>query len=69
VLAIDIKFQCVTGADVIDFLHEGLKAALFDPAASEPVWLGYLDGDTWRFVDGMPAAPTHWTEIPGGPEA
>lgn len=29
VLAIDIKFQCVTGADVIDFFHEGLKAVLF----------------------------------------
>jgi hypothetical protein len=40
---------------------------LFDPAASEPVWLGYLDGDDWRFVDGMPAAPTHWTDIPKGP--
>jgi hypothetical protein len=41
---------------------------LFDPAASEPVWLGYLDGDTWRFVDGMPAAPTHWAELPAGPK-
>lgn len=29
VLAIDIKFQCVTGADVLDFFHEGLKAVLF----------------------------------------
>jgi hypothetical protein len=41
---------------------------LFDPAASEPVWLGYLDGDTWRFVDGMPAAPKFWAAMPGGPE-
>jgi hypothetical protein len=41
---------------------------LFDPAASEPVWLGYLDGDTWRFVDGMPAAPTYWTDVPVGPK-
>ena len=40
---------------------------LFDPAASEPVWLGYLDGDTWRLIDGMPAAPTHWSDIPAGP--
>jgi hypothetical protein len=40
---------------------------LFDPAASEPVWLGYLDGDTWRFIDGMSAAPTHWAPLPGGP--
>lgn len=42
---------------------------LFDPAASEPVWLGYLDGETWRYVDGMPATPTHWSEMPGGPKA
>jgi hypothetical protein len=41
---------------------------LFDPAAPEPVWLGCLDGAIWRFVDGMSAAPTYWTEIPGGPE-
>jgi hypothetical protein len=40
---------------------------LFDPAASEPVWLGYLDGDTWRFIDGMTAAPTHYCDIPKGP--
>ena len=42
---------------------------LFDPAASELVWLGYLDGDAWRFIDGMPAAPTHWAALPGGPKA
>jgi hypothetical protein len=30
---------------------------LFDPAVSEPVWLSYLDDDTWRFVNSMPAAP------------
>ena len=42
---------------------------LFDPAASEPVWLGYLDGDTRRFIDGMPAAPTHYCDIPKGPSA
>jgi hypothetical protein len=39
---------------------------LFDPAASEPEWLGYLDGDTWRFIDGMTAAPTHYCDIPKG---
>jgi hypothetical protein len=44
-------------------------ALLFDQAASEPVWLGYLDGDTWRIVDGLPASPTHWAQLPGGPKA
>jgi hypothetical protein len=42
---------------------------LFDPAKSEPVWLGYLDGDTWRFIDGMSAAPTHYCDSPQGPSA
>lgn len=41
---------------------------LFDPAASEPVWPGYLGGDTWHFVGGMAAAPTFWAEMPGGPK-
>ena len=40
---------------------------LFDPAASEPVWPGYLDGDTWRTAEGMPAVPTFWADIPAGP--
>lgn len=29
VLAIDIKFQCVTGSSVFDFFHEGLKDVLY----------------------------------------
>jgi hypothetical protein len=40
---------------------------MFDPAASEPVWLGYRDGDTWHFIDGMPAASTFWADIPSCP--
>ncbi len=35
-----------------------ITVLLFDAAASEPVWPGYLDGDTWRYADGMPANPT-----------
>jgi hypothetical protein len=42
---------------------------LFDENASEPVWPGYLDGNMWRYIDGMPAQPTHWTEMPEGPKA
>lgn len=41
---------------------------LFDANANEPVWLGYFDGERWVYIDGMPAFPTHWTEIPGGPK-
>lgn len=42
---------------------------LFDATASEPVWLGYFDGERWRYVDGIPSFPTHWAEIPSGPQA
>lgn len=43
------------------------SALLLDPAASESVWLGYLDSDTWPFVDGM-AAMTRlfWADVPAG---
>jgi len=46
-----------------------LTVNLFDAEASEPVWPGYLDGDTWRSADGMPATPSHWSDMPGGPKA
>ncbi|SNT28595.1 hypothetical protein SAMN06265795_12216 [Noviherbaspirillum humi] len=42
---------------------------IFNAGANEPVWLGWFDGEIWRYIDGMPAMPSHWTEIPGGPEA
>lgn len=28
-LAVDVKIQCVAGAELLDFFHEGLRAALF----------------------------------------
>jgi hypothetical protein len=34
VLAIDVKFQCVTSADMLDFFHEGIKDALFTDAGA-----------------------------------
>lgn len=39
------------------------------PGADEPVWLGWLDGETWRYVDGAEIAlPVQaWAELPGGP--
>ena len=36
--------------------------ALKDDA--EDVWLGYLDGETWRNAEGFPIKVTHWAEIP-----
>jgi ParB-like chromosome segregation protein Spo0J len=36
------------------------------------VWLGYLDGETWRYADAMPIAleaVTHWMHVPAVPNA
>ena len=40
---------------------------LFDAQANEPAWPGYLDGNIWRYADGMITNPTHWADMPGGP--
>lgn len=39
--------------------------------ASEPVWLGYRDGDVWMNVDATPFAHpvTHWQHLLSGPKA
>jgi hypothetical protein len=42
---------------------------LFNADADEPVWLGYLDGEQWRYCDGVPAMPSHWAALPEGPQA
>jgi hypothetical protein len=62
-----MSLEAITLKPVADKPDSNTTVLLFDPATSEPVWLGYLDGDTWRFVDGMPAAPTRWAEILIGP--
>lgn len=31
---------------------------------SDPVWLGYWDGESWRTVEGMRVEVRHWREIP-----
>lgn len=40
---------------------------LHDPEASEPVWPGYYDGERWRYIDGLPAKPTHYADMLQGP--
>lgn len=48
-----------------------ITVLLFNPAADEPVWLGYHDASDnfWYYVDAVEAAPTHWAEMLGGPTA
>jgi hypothetical protein len=58
--------ETITWKPVAEPPDSDMTVLLFDPAASEPIWLGYLDGDTWRFIDCMPAEPTHWADMPKG---
>lgn len=34
----------------------------------EPVWLGYLDGEVWRDVDGLEITVLRWADMPLGGE-
>ncbi len=34
------------------------------PNSSEPVWLGFHDGECWRNVEGFPITVTAWAEMP-----
>jgi Protein of unknown function (DUF551) len=40
---------------------------IYDPDEPEPVWVGYLDGETWRTAEGSRAAVTYWMPMPIGP--
>ena len=52
----------VPGDDTVVLVHH--------PLYRESTWLGYTDDSgVWRSIDGMrlPEIPTHWAEIPRGP--
>lgn len=40
------------------------------PGATDPVWLGFFDGEIWRDVgaDPMDHEVTHWADLPEGPK-
>lgn len=37
------------------------------PQESEPVFVGWLDGDAWRDVHGMRIRVAHWADLPPPP--
>lgn len=57
----------VTWTPVAQLPDSDITVQLYDEAASEPVWPGYYDGERWRYIDGMPAKPTHYAEMLRGP--
>lgn len=43
---------------------------IYSPGWSEPVWMGWWDGECWRADDGWPmheSPACYWAEIPKGP--
>ena len=43
---------------------------VFCPDSTEPVWLGFYDGEDWRSIDSIRLAEevTHWMDTPEPPE-
>lgn len=42
---------------------------IYSPTAkSEPVWLGYHDGEDWYTIDHQPTSVTHWQDMPEPPQ-
>lgn len=35
---------------------------------TEPVWLGYYDGERWLDVEGIPVNVSHWAPMPEAPK-
>jgi hypothetical protein len=44
-------------------------AVLIYPGNDGEVSEGFLDGETWRDAMAWPRNPTHWAEMPKGPQA
>ena len=69
--------ETITWIPVAECLPDEDETVLvYEPTSSEPVWLGYLNGDTgrWYDVDDVDdgyrmtsRAVTHWAEMPKGP--
>ena len=59
-----------TWIKVADFLPDAdLVVLVCVSGASEPVWMGYLDGEDWRYVDAMlievnGAKVIGWSDLP-----
>jgi hypothetical protein len=45
-----------------------LTVVLFCPGVELDVWPGYFDGECWRSADGFKVQPTHWADMPEGPD-
>jgi len=68
----ELRGRAVTWIRVTDRLPDDDTIVLvYAPnAASEPVWLGYLDGEDWHWANGMRVGQlvSHWAEMPEGPK-
>lgn len=62
--------ESLTWYDLLERLPDDGSTVLvkIDPSTphSEPVWLGYLDGDQWREVSGEPITVIRWADVPEG---
>lgn len=51
-------------------LPDSDSTVLIIPGGEVEAWTGYLDGEQWRYVDGMPCSSViWWADIPEGPQS
>lgn len=59
----------ITWHAVADRLPDDEQTVLIcTDGTSEPVWIGYRDGDNWRDTEGFVVNVTAWAEMPRGPK-
>lgn len=58
----------VTWNSVVDRLPDSDQTVLIACiSGTEPVWLGYHNGEEWLTVEGESVSVTHWADMPDGP--
>ncbi len=67
----ETAFGCGFGGRWID-VNEALPDAdttvlIVAPSCTEPVWLGFYNGELWMSVEGIVIEVTHWAELPIAP--
>lgn len=52
-----------------DTLPDADTTVLMIPGGDVEAWIGFLDGDQWRFADAMPCENViWWAHLPEGPK-
>lgn len=60
--------ETIVWHDVNIELPDSDVTVLIIPGGEIEAWVGYLDGEQWRYADGMPCnSVVWWAQVPTGP--